>query len=180
MKTKLGRESKLYLTLRVFFFSMVVVLTVSVAYADDKEGVHRIDLTRTTVTKLDFSQVGFSVVTQTELHKRLYTRAIERLRKAGIYKSDPSKTIATLSLKLNPEPLGKSCPGKVLYEPSLWLTELVIIKRNTELQTWATTWLMTAPPRVTDPMSIEQLENDLDTYLEQFIIAYKMGNPAQK
>jgi hypothetical protein len=181
MKAKQCRECIPFRIVSALFIGMTLMLMTRVAYANDSDGAYRIEITRTTVTNLDFNQVQFAVFAPPEFHKRLHDRAIDRLRKAGIYKADPISPIATLKLNLNPRQLNMPCPGKLMYEPVLALVEKVVIKRNPEIEVWADTWLLTqAPHLITEPVKIDRLEKDLDEYIAQFIIAYKMGNQSKK
>jgi len=134
----------------------------------------------TTVTNLDFRDVAFSVRTQSEYFSRLNTRGIERLKKAGIYKRKSDQPTLSLILDLTMRPMDDmGCPGKVLYEPRLALVEKVTIPRN-ELSTWADTWSLQQAASVREPVRIEELERTVDEYLDQFIMAYKMGNPGKE
>src|SRR6186997_2113707 len=92
---------------------------------------------------LDFSKVGLIVDSQDEFVERLRKRAIARLKKVGLEPvSDlPGGTVdAMLVLVVNPMPLGKTCPGKVLYDRRIYLSDDVTIKRDPEIKMEAITW----------------------------------------
>lgn len=160
--------------------TLIFILGTTTLWSANKVYAGTIGDTIPTTTNLKFTEVLFSVQTQKEYYDRLYSRAMKRLAQAGIYKADPSTPQATLKLTLDPQPLRNLCDGKVLYARSLSLTEKVIIKRIPTLEIWGETWQLIQAPQVSDPVSIEQLEHDLDEYLDQFIIAYKMGNNSSK
>lgn len=158
---------------RLSWLAVFVLLTF--AYSIDVKGEVP------TVAKLNFSQVHFYVRTQPDLEKRLTTRALARFQKAGLTPADPgnksSRVIATLILTLDPRPLGPICPGKVMYDNRLQLFEDVVLARNSEMNVEAITWsLAPGVPSIANPMPIEQVEQDLDKYIDQFIVAYKLGN----
>jgi len=133
-----------------------------------------------TTQNLDLSQVQFVVVTLPEVSARLYDRAMTFFTNAGLPLPSISElhapATATLTLKLNPHPIAGSCPGKILYRPSLSLVEPVIIQRNSVVMN-DTTWLLETGTLVREPVEISKLETDLDRLVQQFITDYKVGNP---
>lgn len=129
---------------------------------------------------LDLRQVQIVLVAAPEFRERFYDRTMNLLTKAGLHlpprnKPDSPPT-ATLRVTLNPTPLGDSCPGNVLYEPSLALIEQVIVPRNSEVM-HDITWSTGTPPQVRASVSVEELEADLDGFIQKFIASYKLGNP---
>lgn len=130
-----------------------------------------------TTAGLDFDQVNFVVVAQPEHRERLYSRALRQLRESGIYKEGSghgTKKSATLTLTLKPEQ--DTCPGKVLYAPSLMLREEVIVERN-GVSMQDVTWSSKRAPYPVLPPSIQEIEAELDGLIAGFIVNYKMGNP---
>src|SRR5438132_1633193 len=130
-----------------------------------------------TTAGLNFDQVNFVVITQPEHRERLYSRALRQLRESGIYKEGSgheSKKSATLTLALKLEQ--DACPGKILYAPSLILTEEVIVERNgASIQD--VTWSSKRAAYPVSPRSIQEIEADLDDLVSRFITNYKLGNP---
>ncbi len=168
---------------------MMVLMSVSIAYSSEGGKVLRKGLQPLipTVSKLDIGKVAFFLRTKPEFHERLHARALDKLTKSGLYPigsrksapGPPREPIATLTLTLKPEPLDEICPGKVLYETKLVLEEHVVIERNPEIRLLSITWSYAASrPAIRGPVTIEELETDLHQFLQEFIIAYKMGNPA--
>jgi hypothetical protein len=89
--------------------------------------------------------------------------------------ASPTPPIATLMLVLNPSPIDQACPGQVLYDPALTLTEPVLIPRNAAVLN-DTTWIMRAGPQVRGAVEFAQLERDLDELIGQFITDYHIAN----
>jgi hypothetical protein len=133
-----------------------------------------------TTEELDLSRVRLVVVASTELQEALQNRTLALFKSAGLSPPDSGSSqvprLATLTLTLNPQPLTDICPGKVLYAPSLALTEPVTIQRtNAVIQD--STWLFGTTWQVREPMTAEQIETDLDGLINQFIADYKAANP---
>ena len=130
--------------------------------------------------ELDLPQVQLVVVAAPDFKVRLYERTMRLFAQAGLPLSPPdqphSLPTAMLKLTLNPTPLGEACPGNVLYEPSFALIEPVIVLRNSEV-VHNTTWVTGIPPQARAPVSVEELEVDLDGFVREFIASYKLGNP---
>lgn len=134
-----------------------------------------------TTGNLDLNQIQFVVVASPDFRAQLHARATMLFAKAGLPlpASDESHPpIATLTLTLDPHPLGDTCPGKVLYTPSLALTEPVIIPRNAVVMN-DMTWLLATETHVREPVALSRLEADLDGFIGQFITDYKAGNPGR-
>ncbi len=150
----------------VWVFGPVRVMAASSAYVQTTEG-------------LDLHRVRFAIAAPPELTSRLSKRADTLFANAGLPlpgsdgRNKPS--IATLTLSLTPQPLADTCPGHVLYAPSLTLTEPVTITRNAELMN-DVTWLAHTGPQVREPVTVSELEQDLDTFIEQFIADYLAAN----
>ena len=142
-----------------------------------------------TVAKLNFERVEFLLITSDEYYGRLNERALAQFAKAGLYPAGSRKSpaqketqpVATLTLKLDPQPLDDVCKDKVLYQPSLKMEEYVTPERNPDLRARSVTWaVFNDGPPVRPSVSLEQLEEDLHVSLYQFILAYNMGNPPKK
>ena len=90
-----------------------------------------------TTLNLDLNHVRLVMEAAPEVKARLYDRTMNLFVKAGLPLSPPdqphSPSTATLKLTLNPTPLGNTCPGNVLYEPSFALLEPVTGPRNAEV-----------------------------------------------
>ncbi len=132
-----------------------------------------------TTDGLDLQRVRFAVAAPPELTSRLSKRADTLFANAGLLlgNSDGADRpfTATLTLSLSSQPLTDTCPGHVLYAPSLTLTEPVTITRNAELMN-DVTWLAHTGPQVREPVTVSELEQDLDTFIEQFIADYRAAN----
>ena len=131
---------------------------------------------------LDLHQVQLVVVAAPEFRERLYDRTMRLFAKAELplppVDQGYSPLGATLKLTLKTTPLGDTCPGNVLYEPSLALIEQVVVPRNSEVM-HDITWLTGTGPQARAPVSIEELETDLDVLVQTFITSYKLGNPGR-
>jgi hypothetical protein len=158
---------------------IAIVLFPALSSSDDK---------MVTVMKdLDFSKLHFVVYAQPEFRAILQARGREKLKQAGIYKGEstrPSNMSLVLNLRTYPTDempeMGKGCAGKVIFQPHITFMEPVIIPRNQLQIEWTNTWGVEQAAVVRDPVPIEELERTLDEYLDQFIMAYKMGNPGKK
>lgn len=132
-----------------------------------------------TTEGLDLRHIRFAIDAPPELVLQLSARAQSRFAQAGLTVGDPDGTdqqpIATLTLTLNAQPLTGTCPGHVLYAPSLTLREPVTITRNSVLMN-DVTWLAHTGSQVRKPVTVSDLELDLDTFIEQFIADYRAGN----
>ncbi|HEY6084389.1 MAG TPA: hypothetical protein VIU63_03280 [Nitrospira sp.] len=132
-----------------------------------------------TTSRLELNEIQLEVVATAEFIERLSDRAVEHFQKAGLLPPSlnrpPLPHAAVLQLKLNPEPLQDACPGKVQYAPSLTLSEPVVVPRNGIVME-GYTWIMQQDAQVREPVTISQLEADLDTFVSQFIIDYSTAN----
>lgn len=132
-----------------------------------------------TTENLDLHHVHFAIAAPPEVVSRLSARARSRFAQAGLTLGDPDgrgkAPIATLTLTLSAQPLTETCPGHVLYTPSLTLSEPVLITRNATLMN-DVTWLAHTGPQVREPVTVSDLEQDLDTFIEQFIADYRTAN----
>jgi hypothetical protein len=129
--------------------------------------------------QLDLRQVQLIVVAPDTLKTALHDRALTRFAEAGlpVLGSHSSQTppLAVLTLTLDPHPIDDLCPGKVLYAPSLALTEPVTIPR-TGATIRDTTWLLETDKEVRGPVDDELITTDLDRFISQFITDYKTAN----
>lgn len=133
-----------------------------------------------TTDGLDLHHVRLAISAPPEFISRLSERARSLFAEVGfpLGNSDGADGpfTAALTLTLSPQPLTETCPGHVLYAPSLTLTEPVLITRNMELMN-DVTWLAHTGPQVRKPVTMPDLEQDLDAFLEQFIADYRAANP---
>jgi hypothetical protein len=125
-----------------------------------------------TTQGLNLNRVQLVILVPPEFTSRLSERATTIFAKAGFPLSDSNgpnrQFIATLTLSLNPQPLSDTCPGQVLYVPSLKLTEPVMIPRNSVIM-HDVTWLAHTGAQVREPVTVAELERDLDAFIHQFI-----------
>lgn len=132
-----------------------------------------------TTDGLDINHVRFTIAAPPDFTVQLFQRATALFAKAGLPlpQSDHPNVpfIATLTLTLMSQPVGPICPGQVLYAPSLALTEPVIIPRNSVIIN-DVTWLAHTGTQVRKPVTILDLERDLDDFIGQFISDYRAAN----
>lgn len=128
---------------------------------------------------LDINQIRFAISAPPEFTARLSGRATTLFAQAGLPLPDSNgpdrQFIATLTLSLNPQPLSDACPGQILYAPSLRLTEPVMIPRNSVIIN-DVTWLAHTGAQVREPVTVPELERDLDAFIHQFIADYRAAN----
>lgn len=135
------------------------------------------------IAKLDFDKVDFWLVSDSEFRKRLSSLATEKLTSAGLYTKPyqgvpSSERIAVLKMTLNSYPLSEDISRKVMYQRRLELWETVVPVRNPDLKIDSVTWSYgPSRPEIRDPITLPELEEDLDRYLSEFIRSYRMGNP---
>lgn len=129
--------------------------------------------------QLDLRQVQLVVVAPAHLQDALRNRALTLFTEAGLPlpSSHPSQPplSAVLTLAFVPTPIDDCCPGKVLYAPSLTLTELVTIPR-TGATVRDTTWLFAPDKEVRGPVDDEQIKTDADRFIHQFVTDYQTAN----
>lgn len=147
-----------------------VLVTGSVMGGPAKEGTP-------ITTKLNISRVLLSVSADPELKNKLTDRALARLKKSGLIPAASDVTgdallVLTLKMKAIEE-----CPGKIMYINQLELIEEVSIARNPDLRVQATTWFLgSGIPSIRERLTLEQLERDVDWYIDRFVVLYKSGN----
>jgi hypothetical protein len=168
--------------LTLLFRSMCPALTISMIVLVTT-GTAAVTKYLRTTQQLDLSQVTLVVAAPTELKEALRQRTLRHFQSAGLplpgSGSPQAFRPATLTLALDPQPIGDLCPGKVLYAPSLTLTELVTIPRtDTVIQDY--TWLFGPDQQVRNPIAAEQIEKDLDGLIDQFITDYQAANPPDR
>ncbi|SPP64173.1 exported hypothetical protein [Nitrospira lenta] len=136
-----------------------------------------------TTEGLDLNRVQFIVSAPPEFTSRLSRQARSLIAKAGLPLHDSEDQdrplIATLTLTLDPQPLGNDCPGHILYTPSLTLTEPVLISRNSVIMD-NITWLAHARAQVRTSVTITDIEHDLEEFMHQFITDYRAANAASR
>ncbi len=129
--------------------------------------------------QLDLRHVQFVVVAPAQLQESLRRRALALFTKAGLpisgSHSPQTPSSAVLTLTVDPRPIDAICPGKILYAPSLTLTEPVTIPR-TGSTIRGTTWLIETDKKVGGPVGDERITTDLDSFIRQFISDYKTAN----
>lgn len=134
---------------------------------------------RSSTEQLDLRQVQLIVIAPDKLKAALHHRALTLFAEAGlpIPGSDSSQRppSAILTLTLDPRPIDDLCPGKVLYAPSLALTEPVTVLR-TGSTIRDTTWLIESDKEVRGPVDNERIITDLDGFIRQFITDYTTAN----
>ena len=110
-----------------------------------------------TTENLDLHHVHFAIAAPPEVVSRLSARARSSFAQAGLTLGDPDgrekAPIATLTLTLSVRPLTETCPGHVLYTPSLTLSEPVMITRNATLMN-DVTWIAHTGPQVREPVTV--------------------------
>ncbi len=135
-----------------------------------------------TTRHLDLRQVHMVLVAPREAKERLYARAASLFMSAGlpVPRTDKvsSHALATLTLTLDPQPIGATCAGKFLYVPSLTLSEPVVIPRNSVIKP-DITWLMRRDPHILGRPDNSALDEDLDHLVGQFIEDYKTANTSR-
>ncbi|HEX7767074.1 MAG TPA: hypothetical protein VF443_10195 [Nitrospira sp.] len=124
-----------------------------------------------TLNALRIDQLQISVLAGRFSHA-LTTRALQQFNNAGLALSpgEHHNGQLILSVELIQQPVEDRCPGKVLYEPGLYLVEQIQLIRNPRVSIWSDTWLRETIQLVS-PRSREQLESDQDALLQQFIHA---------
>ena len=133
-----------------------------------------------TSTGLDIRKTEFAIITKREFYDRFHNRALERLAKARLIlkQRDPDRNLEypVLLLTLDPK-IMKDCPGKVLYTRKLEIQENVLTEREPRRRTWATTWFNGVPePLISNDLTVEQLEKELDGLIDGFILDYTVAN----
>jgi len=128
---------------------------------------------------LNLRQVQLVVVASDQLRESLHNQALARFAETGLplptaypFQTSPP---TVLTLTLDPRPIGDHCPGKVLYAPSLALTEPVTIAR-TGSTILDTTWLFEIGTEVRRPVDHDRIKADLDLLINQFITDYKTAS----
>ncbi len=152
------------------FLAVIVLVTGSAVGKPVKEGTP-------ITTKLKMSRVLLSVSADPEFIKRLTDRALARLKKSGLTPAaSDADGDAFLILTLKMRAI-EGCAGKIMYINHLELVEEVSVARNPDLRVEATTWFLgPGLPSIRERLSIEQLERDVDWYIDRFIVLYKSGN----
>jgi hypothetical protein len=132
-----------------------------------------------TLEGLDLSLVQFLVIAPPELTDALRSRGMALFAQAGLSQpgsqASSSAVPVTLTLSLDPQPIGGTCPGMALYAPSLTLTEPVAIPRNGVVFHDAT-WLVGNATQVSKSIERRWMEEDLDGFINQFIADYREAN----
>lgn len=136
-----------------------------------------------TTEQLDLRHVRLIIITPPASQDALRHRVMTHFSRAGLPlpESDSSQkqSPAVLTLTLNPKPVELTCPGKVLYVPSLVFTELVTSQR-TGVTYQDTTWVLSTQPEVLDAVTAQHIEEDLDRLITQFITDYNSANRSER
>lgn len=136
-----------------------------------------------TTEQLDLRHVRLIILTSPASQDALRHRVMTHFSRAGLPlpESDSSQkqSSAVLTLTLSPKPVELTCPGKVLYAPSLVLTEPVTSQR-TGVTYQDTTWVLSTQPEVLDAVTAQHIEEDLDRLITQFITDYTTANRSER
>lgn len=132
-----------------------------------------------TTGDLDLSRVRLVVVAPSDMAASLQRRATLLFQEAGLSlagSGSADAALATLTLTLAPQPV-ETCPGTVLYAPSLTLTEPVVIPRTGQVYSDAT-WIVRSERAVTVASAIDsvRMEKELDGFVSQFLADYRAAN----
>ena len=173
------------------FQGLVGILVVLIAWSSDRSYaeapsddmlIPTADWMIPTITGLDFAKVSFVVSAPREFQDRLQERAEKQLEAELGPRDMNAEPVATLTLDLDCRPEVIAGHGILQCRREFRLEERVIPVRNVNKppgrrpQPWATTWLYYVPmPDIRESISIEELEAEADKFIEQFIIAYKLG-----
>jgi hypothetical protein len=134
-----------------------------------------------TTEQLDLTRIRLLIIAPSALQEPLRHRVMRHFAQAGLPlpESDSSQepSPALLTLTLNPRTVEHTCPGKVLYAPSLKLTELVTAPRTGAVYQ-DTTWVYSSEPDVLEAVTAQHLDEDLDRLVTQFITDYHAANHA--
>jgi hypothetical protein len=156
-----------------------VALSLLIGFSLPDKGMAATSAYVQTTEGLDLNRVQFVISTPPEFTSRLSQHARSLFAKAGLppLQSDSSHmpSIATLTLTLDPQPLKSDCSGHLLYAPSLALTEPVLIPRNSVIMD-NVTWLAHTGAQVRKSVTIADLEQDLEEFMDQFIADYRATN----
>jgi hypothetical protein len=130
--------------------------------------------------QLDLRQVQLVVVAPDQLRESLQSQALAHFSSAGLplpsAHSSQTAPPTVLTLTLDPRPINDHCPlSKVLYAPSLALTEPVTIAR-TGSTIQDITWLFETGKEVRGPVDHDRIKADVDLLMNQFITDYKTAN----
>lgn len=132
-----------------------------------------------TTEQLDLRHVRLIIIAPPRSQDALRHRVMTHFSHAGLplSESDSSQehSPTLLTLTLNPKSVDLTCPGKVLYAPSLELTELVTSPR-TGVSYPDKTWVFSTQPEVLDSVTPQHIEADLDRLVTQFITDYTTAN----
>jgi hypothetical protein len=135
-----------------------------------------------TTEQLDLRHVRLVILAPPAWQERLRRRVMTHFTRAGLPLPDSGspreQSPALLTLTLNPKPVEQTCPGKVLYAPSLVLTEPVTSLR-TGVVYQDTTWMVALDARVLPPVTLQHMEQDVDRFVTQFITDYHAANRAE-
>ena len=132
---------------------------------------------------LHLDQMHLHVDTDYKYHDVIHDRVLRSFKKRGLkIDIDPphwpyKQGHALLQLTVRSDPLHGEKPEKVLYYQKLELFEHVISDRSPRIRALVVTWKYGIPdPIVTDPISLEQLEKDVDDLIGFFIQDYLYAN----
>lgn len=158
----------------------LVILSGGYFFPEEK-GYAQEKVTMTTLDGLDLNMVRLSIHAPRKYEDRLFNRALHHFSEAGLSLRDSGplgRFDPVLVLTLDFEPLTGASSKDFLYYRKLELKENVLLERDPEIKRWGVTYFYGIPgPFVTDDVTIERLETDLDGLLEHFIMTYKISNP---
>lgn len=133
---------------------------------------------------LDLSKLHLVVDAPPEYDEQLYKRAQGLLNQAGLY----TKTKYENSYKqweplfrftFEVAPVDECCPNLFLYTKKLEIVEQVVPERTSKISAWAVTWGVgdSWPEIRKEPVTLENMEKDLDEFMRKFVVDYKYVNP---
>lgn len=136
-----------------------------------------------TTEQLDLGHVQLIIIAPPASQDALRRRVMTHFSRAGLplpeSGSSQEQSPALLTLTLRPTPVELTCPGKVLYAPSLALTELVTATR-TGVSYQDTTWVLSTQPEVLISVTAQRIDEDLDRLITQFITDYTTANRSEQ
>lgn len=136
-----------------------------------------------TTEQLDLGLVQLIIIAPPQLQDSLRHRVMTHFSRAGLPLPDSGsprdQSPALLTLTLKPRSVELTCPGKVLYAPSLTLTESVTSPR-TGVAYQDNAWTFSTQPEVLSSVTAQRIDEDLDRLVTQFITDYTTANRSER
>ena len=131
---------------------------------------------------VDLSQVHLDVDVPHDYYDRLYKRVYTHLTRVGL--TPKSSTTykqgePVLRLTLKVKAVGEPSLNLFLYTAKLEIQERVVTERTPKVRAWVVTWSVgtSDEPEVrAAPITIEEMEKDLDKLMKWFILDYQHAN----